>query len=247
MTSPGPEDALPGQPAVPGSVEPKASGWAVLQRALTQRPSRGQWVVALLLFGLGFGLAVQVQTTQQDALGAARTSDLVQILDDLSAQRDRLAAEETQLQTTISDLKSSAGQAQVAREAAKERLQNLRILAGAVPVTGPGVTVTIADPEGVLEASDILDTIQELRDAGAEAIAVDGERVVATTAVIDSTQGISVGDTILTSPIEIAAVGNPDTLAAGLSFPGGVIESVREAGAEAIVVERDEVFIDEVE
>lgn len=203
--------------------------------------------MALLLFGLGFGLATQVRTTQQDALSGARTSDLVRILDDLSAQRDRLAAEETQLQATISDLKTSADQSQVARDASKERLQNLRILAGVVPVTGPGVTVVIADPESLLEASDVLDAIQELRDAGAEAISVDGGRVVATTAVVDAPEGIAVGDTVLISPIEIKAIGVPGTLAAGLSFPGGVIESVREVGAEAIVVERDVVDIDAVE
>jgi uncharacterized protein YlxW (UPF0749 family) len=226
--------------------EPHVTGWAVVRDALTRRPSRGQWIVALLLFGLGFGLAIQVRTTQQDALSGARTSDLVRILDDLSAQRDRLAAEQTRLQATISDLKSSADQAQVARDASKERLQNLRILAGVVPVTGPGVTLTIADPDGVLEASDILDAIQELRDAGGEAIWVDGERVVATTAVVDSAEGIMVGDTVLASPIEMKAIGDPDTLAAGLSFPGGVSESVREAGAEAIVVERDVVVIDAV-
>ena len=50
------------------------TGWAVVRQALTRRPSRAQWIVALLLFGLGFGLAIQVRTTQQDALGAARTS-----------------------------------------------------------------------------------------------------------------------------------------------------------------------------
>jgi uncharacterized protein YlxW (UPF0749 family) len=230
--------------ADPKSAEPKITGWAVVREAVTRRPSRGQWIVALLLFGLGFGLAVQVRTTQQDALSAARTSDLVRILDDLSAQRDRLAAEEAQLQATIAELETSANQAQVARDASKERLQSLRILAGVVPVTGPGATLTIADPEGVLEAGDILDAVQELRDAGAEAISLDGERVVATTAIVDTPEGISVGDTVLTSPIEIQAIGNPDTLAAGLSFPGGVIESVREAGAEGIVVERDVVEIE---
>lgn len=221
----------------------KAAGWAVIRAALTRRPSRGQWIVAVLLFGLGFGLAIQVRTTQQDALSAARTSDLIRILDDLSAQRERLTVEQEQLQATIAELETSADQAQVAREASRERVRNLRILAGVVPVTGPGVTLTLADPEGVLEAGDVLDAVQELRDAGAEAISVDDERVVATTAIIDTAAGIAVGDTVLASPIDFQAIGDPDTLAAGLSFPGGVIESVREAGAEGVVVEREVVDI----
>ena len=73
---------------------PDCTGWSAVRHALSQRPSRAQWIVAVLLFGLGFGLAAQVRTTQQDALAAARTSDLVRILDDLSSQRERLGAEE---------------------------------------------------------------------------------------------------------------------------------------------------------
>lgn len=233
--------------ADPQPTEPHPTGWAVIVQALTRRPTRGQWVVALLLFGLGFGLAIQVTTTQQDALSSARTSDLVRILDDLSAQRDRLSLEEAELRATIAELETSADQAQAARDAAKERVQNLRILAGVVPVTGPGASLAIIDPDGVLESGDILDAVQELRDAGAEAISVDGERVVVKTAIVDTPEGIAVGNTVLTSPIEILAIGDPDTLAAGLSFPGGVVESVREAGADGIVVERDVVDIDAIE
>jgi uncharacterized protein YlxW (UPF0749 family) len=188
-------------------------------------------------------LAVQVSNTQQDALSAARTSDLVRILDDLAVQRERLAAEETRLQATIADLESSADQAQAARAVTKERLQNLRILAGVVPVTGPGVTLTIVDPDQTMEAVDILDAVQELKDAGAEAISVDGQRVIATTAIVDTPDGVKVGDTVIKTPIEMKAIGDPATLSAGLSFPGGVLESVREAGAQGVVVESDSIAI----
>jgi uncharacterized protein YlxW (UPF0749 family) len=150
-------------------------------------------VVASLLFLLGFVLAVQVQTTQQDALASARTSDLVRILDDISAQRERLAAEEARLRANLDALVSGANQAQAARESTRERLESLRILAGTVTVHGPGVVVTVNDPDGVLDSGDLLDAVQELRDSGAEAIAIDGVRVVATTAIIDTPEGISVG------------------------------------------------------
>jgi uncharacterized protein YlxW (UPF0749 family) len=231
----------------PAAEEERPTGWAVISEALGRRPTRAQWIVALLLFGLGFGLAVQVSNTQQDALSAARTTDLVRILDDLGAQRERLAVEETRLEATIADLESSADQAQAARAATKERLRNLRILAGVVPVAGPGVTVTIVDPDGALQAGDILDAVQELRDAGAEAISVDGERMIATTAIVDTAEGVKVGQTIIESPIQIKAIGDPGTLAAGLSFPGGVLESVREAGAQGIVVESDSISIAAIE
>jgi uncharacterized protein YlxW (UPF0749 family) len=199
--------------------------------------------VAVLLFCLGFGLAAQVRTTQQDALASARTSDLVRILDDVSSQRDRLGVEELRLRTTLSDLQSGADQAAAAREAANQRAETLRILAGVTEVTGPGVLLTISDPDGQLDAAALLDAIQELRDAGAEAIAINGQRIVVQTAIVDSSDGVVVGDQVVKSPYQIEAIGPSETLAAGLSFPGGVIESVREAGADGTVTRRESLQI----
>jgi uncharacterized protein YlxW (UPF0749 family) len=202
--------------------------------------------VAVLLFGLGFGLAAQVRTTQQDALTAARTSDLVRILDDVSSQRDRLSAEEVRLRSTLSDLQSGADAAEAAREAANERAETLRILAGTTDVTGPGVGLTISDPDGQLDAAALLDAVQELRDAGAEAISINDERIVVQTAIVDAPDGVMVGEQLVDSPYQIQAIGPAETLAAGLSFPGGVVESVREAGADAIVTRRDSLSISAV-
>jgi uncharacterized protein YlxW (UPF0749 family) len=223
--------------------EAPRTGWGAIRHALSQRPSRGQWIVAVLLFGLGFGLAAQVRTTQQDALAAARTSDLVRILDDVSSQRERLGAEEVRLRATLSDLQSGADQAAAARAAANQRAETLRILAGVTAVTGPGVLLTINDPDGQLDAAALLDALQELRDAGAEAISINGERIVVQTAIVDSAEGIMVGDQVVKSPYQIQAIGPSETLAAGLSFPGGVLESVREAGANGMVMRRDSLQI----
>ena len=65
-------------------------GWAALRQVLTERPSRGQWIVAVLLFGLGFGVAAQVHTTQEDALAAAGKFD--QPDGDIALRGRRLAA-----------------------------------------------------------------------------------------------------------------------------------------------------------
>ena len=229
--------------------EPKTplTGWAAIRHALSQRPTRAQWIVAVLLFGLGFGLAAQVRTTQQDALAAARTSDLVRILDDLSSQRERLGAEELRLRSTLSDLQSGADQAVAAREAANQRAETLRILAGVTPVTGPGVSLLISDPEAQLDAAAMLDAVQELRDAGAEAMSINGQRIVVQTAIVDSADGIAVGDQVVSPPYRIEAIGPSDTLAAGLSFPGGVLESVRESGANGTVVQRESLQIPAVD
>lgn len=228
------------EPQEVGTVE---TGWQVVVKALGRPPGRGQWVVAALLFVLGFGIAAQVATTQQDALAAARTSDLIRILDDVSSQRDRLDGEELRLRATLSDLQTGADQAAAARTAAKERAETLRVLAGVTPVTGPGVSLQISDPEGRLDAAALLDAVQELRDAGAEAISINDERVVVQTAIVDSANGIVVGDSVVQPPYQLLAIGPAETLSTGLSFPGGVLESVREAGANGTVAELSSVQI----
>jgi uncharacterized protein YlxW (UPF0749 family) len=115
---------------------------------------------------------------------------------------------------------------------AKRRLAALQVLAGTTPVTGPGVTLTIADPQGVIDSTVLLDAVQELRDAGAEAIQVGATRVVVDTWFGDSDKGLVVDGQPIPAPIRILAIGDPDTMAAALSIPGGLADSVRTRGAD---------------
>ncbi|HVQ87105.1 MAG TPA: DUF881 domain-containing protein [Actinomycetes bacterium] len=215
-----------------------------MREALRLHPSRGQFVVAALLLVLGFALAVQVQSTQDLTLSNARSSDLVRILDDLGEQRVRLNAEASGLESTLRELQTGADQAGAARAAARDRLETLGILAGTVPAEGPGVTLTVADPLGEIMAADLLDAVQELRDAGAEAIQIDDIRVVGSTSFIDSPDGVVIDGQVVSSPYTISAIGDSATLASALAIPGGVIESMTEAGARPAVVQSDAIKVD---
>jgi uncharacterized protein YlxW (UPF0749 family) len=90
-----------------------------------------------------------------------------------------------------------------------------------VPVQGPGVTITVEDPGGQVEWDAVLDLIQELRDAGAEAIALGDVRVVASTWFGPSGEGVSVGGDPVSAPYEISAIGPADELAEAMDLPGG--------------------------
>jgi len=206
-----------------------------LRDALLSRPTRGQVVVAALLCALGFAFAVQVQSTQEGALTAARTSDLVRILDDLGEQRERLAGETASLQATLDDLRTGAEGASAARQEARERLETLGILSGTLPAVGPGIVMTVSDPEGGVDAADLLDAVQELRDAGAEALQINDVRVVGSTSFIDSSDGIVIDGEVVAPPYLVRAIGDPGTLASALAIPGGVIEGLAESGARADV------------
>ena len=83
-----------------------------------------------------------------------------------------------------------------------------------------------------MDAALILDAVQELRDAGAEAIQVGPSRVVVDTWFANGPDGVLVSDQLLTSPIRLTAIGDPDTMAAAMSIPGGLADSVRTRGAD---------------
>lgn len=194
---------------------------------------------------LGFAIAIQVRTIRDDAdLSGARTSDLVRILDDLGERSERLEQEVGRLEAVRDELAGGVDQQRVAREAIKEQIDTLAVLAGTVGVRGPGIALVVIDPTGAVDAAEMLDAIQELRDAGAEALEVDGVRWGATSFVVDTDAGLSVDGVPIQAPYDLLAIGDPRTLESSLAIPGGVVESLRERGADLMIEQRDQVTID---
>jgi uncharacterized protein YlxW (UPF0749 family) len=204
---------------------------AVLRRVwplLRPRTSRTQVLVAVLVFCLGFAFAVQVHSTgQAGGLRTARQEDLDTILDDLNTRSDRLRQEIAGLQATRDRLLNGSDRAKVALEETRKRAQQLAILAGTVAATGPGVRITISDSGGKVRADLLLNAVEELRDAGAEAIQIGDVRVVAASYLIDARDGgVAVDGRPLRPPYVLLAIGDPRTLAEALAIPGGVVDSV---------------------
>jgi len=240
------------EPAPTGGVTrptgPTAS-WGRLRSAVTARPDRAQVLLAALLFGLGFAVVTQVQ--QASDLSGLRQSDLVRVLDDVSQRRVRLEGERADLEDTLQGLTSASGREAEARAVADTQRDTYSILAGTSPAVGPGVRMTVIDPDNQVRASILLDAIQELRDAGAEAIQVADVRVVASTTFVQVGNDVQVGGEIVRAPFEILAIGDSSTIDTALRIPGGVYESITRrptsgTAAELSIVTDDEVLIDAV-
>jgi uncharacterized protein YlxW (UPF0749 family) len=94
----------------------------------------------------------------------------------------------------------------------------------------------VTDPRGEVTAAVLLDAVEELRDAGAEALQLSGVRIVASTPITDDAGGIDVGERRVVAPYRLAAIGDASTLAGALAIPGGVLDTVdRRPGAHATV------------
>ena len=171
------------------------------------RPTRSTLLIGLLAAILGFALAVQVRSRQDAAVfPAARQEDLVRILDDLNSREDRLRLDIDQLERTREELTGAVGQDAAALTEARRRAEVLGILAGTLRAEGPGLHLTITDPAGSVTAEVLLDTIQELRDAGAEAIMLNEVRIVASSYVVRAGRGISVDGTPISAPYRFVVV-----------------------------------------
>ncbi len=117
----------------------------------------------------------------------------------------------------------------------------VRFLAGLTPVQGPGVVVTLSDsktpfprtlrpgiqPPNIIHDTDINQIVNELRAAGAEAIAVNGQRLVATSAVRDAGPTVFINNTPQTPPYTIQAIGDSKTLASALTMRGGIADEIK--------------------
>ncbi|NBO46133.1 MAG: DUF881 domain-containing protein [Actinobacteria bacterium] len=197
--------------------------------------TKRQLVAAAVALTLGFGSVAAWRASHSDtALAVARPEQLLSVLDSLNSRQQRLEAEQRQLAVTRQKLESGSNAAAVTE--ARKRLAVLNTLAGTTPVTGPGLTLVIADPDQLVPSSMLLDAVQELRDAGAEAISIGSVRVVARTWFADvASGGINVAGRVLKPPYTVTAIGDGATMRTALGIPGGVIESVKGAGGSVRV------------
>ena len=188
----------------------------------------GPVLLALAATAVGFLLVGQLRGEQAERapLEAESEGDLARILADLNAEADALQGEIAELRIQLSDLRRSSQDETAAAEAADEQLRSLQVLAGTTPVQGPGVLVTVADPNGSITYDTLIDIGQELRDAGAEAVAVNDVRIGVATSFAERDEKITVDGTVLTPPYRIAAIGQPATLDGGLKIPGGAVDAV---------------------
>jgi len=220
------------------------------QRLLSavRRPSRGQLVVAMLLAVLGFAAVTQVRSQDQGATYAGkREQDLIDLLNALAGTSQRSQNEIDRLEGTIAQLQDSSNSRQAALSQAQKDVNTLDILAGVVKAIGPGVRITIADPDGVVDTDTILDTIEELRTAGAEAIEFnDTVRVVAQTSFDDGVGGTIIDGTLVAPPYVIDVIGDPHALETAMTFLLGPQDDVENEGGTLEVKELEEVTIDSV-
>jgi uncharacterized protein YlxW (UPF0749 family) len=243
-----PDDAtaapqLPGDPD-PSELPPREVARGRLGRAMRPRATRAQLLAGVLCALLGFALVVQARQTQIQGLDSVSQSDLVRLLDNVTNAEARAEQDVRDEQAILDRLRSGTDSSAAAQEAARERLDTLGILAGTVPASGRGIELEISDPRRQVDSSVLLDTVEELRDGGAEVMQIGDVRVVASTAFTDDADGVRVDQRLLAPPYLLKVIGDPQTLARLLQIPGGVLDVLTSKGAQGKVTQPAVVTVD---
>lgn len=178
----------------------------------------GTWAAMALLL---FGLLVVVASSQTSRTAAADEAGRRELIAQINEARDQLGAR----RSAIAEL--TAGNAKLQEEflsgnaatsGVRSQLRTLTLLSGATEVTGSGVRLTVndgtptANGDGHVLDKDLQRVVNGLWEAGAEAIAINGQRLTGRTAIRHAGSAITVNYTSLSAPYVVAAIGNPDTL-----------------------------------
>ncbi|MFI0481249.1 DUF881 domain-containing protein [Actinomadura sp. 9N215] len=246
MTAPE-NDPAGERPADPtGERPPEPPGLRGLADLVRPRVSVGQLIVGLLCLVLGFAAVAQIQSNERDTTFAtARQDELVGILSDLGQRSERLRGDLRELEDTKAQLERDA-EGGTALEEARKRATTYGLLAGTLPAEGPGIELLIGDPGRGVKALNLLDALQELRDAGAEVVQVNDVRAGVDTYFLDSRDGVQADGRPLAAPYRFLAIGDPHTMTTALNIPGGLVKTLRGTGATVSITPRAKIAVDAI-
>jgi uncharacterized protein YlxW (UPF0749 family) len=190
----------------------------------TFQDARLKTSLAIGLVLVGFLLVAQWRGvhTSTSSLEGQSDQNLAIIISEMSTENSSMRNEILRLETQMLQAdRDEKGRSDVLNQAARE-IDNLRVLSGSEGARGPGVVVTISDPAGALLPQDVVNVVEELRAAGAEAIALNGVRLQATSGFGRRGHKLTVAGTDIVSPLAFMAIGDAGNLRQALELPGGL-------------------------
>lgn len=179
--------------------------------------------LSLALVGVLLGALIVLQLRSQEAgngLDTLTTTELTVLVGNLNTRNDQLRAEIATTQAELAGLQANDARGDTSVGQLQADLARVRAWTGLDPVVGPGVRITVT---GGLDASSVQDLVNELRNAGAEAIAVNDVRVEPNSIVYGPVGGLLIEDAHLGDPFEVSAIGNPESLTGSLTRAGGIV------------------------
>lgn len=198
-----------------------------------RRRRRNRFALTVVCAVLGFLVVVQLKSqASAPGLSGQTAQELTVLVANLSTRNDQLRDEISTLEAQATDLSEGQTRGDSSVDAVRSDLARVKAWIGLAPVRGPGVEVTVAGP---LPGDGVEDLLNELRNAGAEAIAVEDTRIVPGAVVAGASGSLTLGDQALGNPLHIRAIGTPSILTGSLTRVGGPIAQLGARFPEVLI------------
>ncbi len=200
-------------------------------------------ILGIMCFALTFGIFVQVRTIRSTNSSIGQNQEANELRDEILKYKERYDNRFKELEEAEKELEKEREEATKNNselEQAQQKITEGNKITGMTEVTGPGVTITLTDGKGIATSTlnpsqvivhdlDVLSVVNELINAGAEAISINDQRWVLTTAISCRGNTIDINGERIGAPFVIKAIGLPEYLA-GLERVGGYLELMRGDG-----------------
>ena len=208
-------------------------------------------VLGIMCFALTTGICIQIKTVKSTNSASSQNYEENNLRAEVLKYKekyDNLLKETEKVDAQLQEQIESATKNNSELEEAKNQINEGNKTIGLAEVTGPGVIITVADSEidsnSVVDATDfiihdtdILKIVNELKNAGAEAISINNQRIILTTPIICGGNTININGERIGSPFEIKAIGSPEALA-NLSRPGGYLSKLEKRGIKVSTIKK---------
>ena len=200
-------------------------------------------LIFVLCLALGFGYMWQsrnVDTTYSNL----SEDELVRLLDETNSQISKLETQKANLNSQLSSIKSAANKQEEIIKIAKENEQINGIFSGRLQAQGQGAVITITQKRTPISSTVLFSVLEELRNAGAEVIELNHVRIITSSYIVDTANGVECDGQLISSPYVFRAIGSSSALDNAINIAGGVGSKLRVTyGATVKVEESDKVLI----
>ena len=204
--------------------------------------------IGIPLFLLAFLLTAQFKSmsSSEEILQGKRESQLADDLVTLQRQYDELKEKYDENAAVVQEYQNNASTNDVLIASMKKELETANALAGMTDIQGEGIIVTLTDgvsSDSLVHDSDILTVVNELKAAGAEAISVNDQRIISTSAIRCVGPAIQVNYQKIAAPFEIKAIGNAQYLESALTIKNGISDVLTELGVGVNITRQTDIYI----
>lgn len=175
-------------------------------------------LVCTILIAVMFAQFKTIEQTDIVGIETAREDELRALVSTYKTKYEETMEKLTDTKTKINEYKQTIGTSKESEQLLQKELEETNLLAGKTDVIGEGVIVTLANnQEKSITAGDLLELVNELRLAGAEAISINDRRIITTTEIVD-VDAIMVNEERVISPYIVKAIGDQKYLSSALSL-----------------------------